>query len=90
MTTLQGGISQDNFIGGGIGGSTPWGMIAQAIEKKKDDIKQGFSDFSNTMNNNALASSMQNFSFNPSMTPIQGAGFIQPQQHYGLYNYLTR
>lgn len=93
---LQGGVSQNNYgggVGNGIGGATPWGMIAQAVEKQRDNVKQGFTDLANIMGNNALSASMSNVTFNPTMAQMPSMGYMQPSggsSMGNLFNYLAR
>lgn len=91
---LQGGVSQNNYVGGsgggGLAGATPWGALIQEIGKHRDAARQGFSELANNMSNNALAASMSNVSFNPNMAQMPQMGYVQPSTGGNLFNYLAR
>jgi hypothetical protein len=91
---LQGGVSYNGGAGsGGLAGATPWGMIAQQVNKEKDNLRETF----NNAAKNAAANSLAASNFSPNFHPVQGQ-FIAPQnmqtqQNTGmanLYNYLVR
>lgn len=94
---LQGGVSQNNYVGGsgggGLAGATPWGALIQEIGKHRDAARQGFSELANTMGNNALSASMSNVTFNPTMAQMPSMGYMQPSggsSMGNLFNYLAR
>ena len=75
---LQGGVEYNKI--GGIG--TPLGAFAQQVNKNRDEIKEGFGDLAQGLNNNALAASSYRPTFNPNMLQMPQAQFIQSN----LYN----
>jgi hypothetical protein len=91
---LKGGVSYNGGAGsGGIAGATPWGMIAQQINKEKDNLRETFNNAAGHAANNALAASNFRVNFNPIQGQFIAPQNMQTQQNTGmanLYNYLVR
>lgn len=89
-----GGISSGGNSGGNTGGTTnslggggtPWGMIAQAIENKRDRISQQLMNLGNNFTNQAMAAA----SWHPNFNPIMAQGYQPQNMQSNLYGYITQ
>lgn len=82
---IQGRVSSSGGDMGGMGGGTPWGMIAQAIEKKRDRTSQQLMNLGNNLTNLSMAAS----SWHPNFNPIMAQGFQPQNMQSNLYSYIT-